>query len=77
MYEALRKGWIEGCPHREGTASLRYHGVLHGLSQLALTFAPRPVPSRDPVEPPPSDGEIVRLVANLVLSLREEMAHVY
>lgn len=79
-YEALRTAVIDGRPRPEGTAALRYHGMLQGLSLLRETPTPRAFPPHPP-EPVaralPLDDEFVRLLANLVLRTHSEVAHVY
>lgn len=78
-YEALRKAVIAGMAGLEDAATLRYHGMLLGLP-LLIGADPPPgpcVPHRDPGPPLPRDGEIIRLLANLVLHAHSEAAHVY
>jgi hypothetical protein len=71
---------IDGTPRPDGAAALRYHGMLHGLPLLieaATTrnaHSPRHEPAAHSTQP---DGELVRLLANLVLRTHSELAHVY
>ena len=79
-YETLRTVVIGGTPRPEGAATLRYHGMLHGLPMLIETvtaktaYSPRHEPVVHSLQP---DGEFVRLLANLVLRTHSELAHVY
>lgn len=80
-YEALRDAVIEGAPCPEGMAAIRYHGMLHGLSMLAMTApATSDAPESRKEERMgalPANDELVRLLANLVLRTHSELAHVY
>jgi hypothetical protein len=79
-YEALRDALIEGAPCPEGTAAIRYHGMLHGLPMLVMAPATRDAPSsrgEERVDALPASDELVRLLANFVLRTHSELAHVY
>jgi hypothetical protein len=81
-YEALRAAVIHTQPYRpEGTAALRYHGMLIGLAMLvemtAITSAEAPPQRELLADLIPAGDEFVRLLANLVLHTHSELAHVY
>lgn len=79
-YEALRDAVIDGTPHPEGAAALRYHGMLRGLPVLVQstaaidTAAPHTAQRLNTL---PAGNVFVRLLANLVLRTHSELAHVY
>lgn len=79
-YEVLRTTVIDGMPRPEGTAALRYHGMLHGLPLLIETATDwnTVVPKYEPTAYSLQlNGELVRLLANLVLRTHSELIHVY
>lgn len=79
-YEALRNAVIDGTQRPEGTAALRYHGMLRGLSVLLPSTTVIEAASPHSAQPPdtlPGGDEFVRLLANLVLRTHSELTHVY
>jgi len=79
-YESLRAAVLDGLPHREGFAAIRFHGMLHGLRMFVQTAAPQDGrPSRDLAVAGslPTGNEFIRQLANLVLRTHSELAHVY
>ena len=79
-YETLRNAVRDGLPGREGSAAIRFHGMLHGLHMLIQTAAPQDGhPPRDlaAADSLPTGNEFIRQLANLVLRTHSELAHVY
>jgi hypothetical protein len=74
-YEEMRTWAIAGGPRPEGVEALRYHGMLQGLAILTKTPALQaPVPRS--FRPLVQQGAFVRQLANLVLYIHAEAAHV-
>lgn len=66
-------------PNSERYAAIRFHGVLNGLAiQLAhASCTESVVPAVLDFNSVRDHGALVRVLANLVLRTREELAHVY
>ena len=58
---------------------MRFHGMVQGLALLLKAAAPLPAPTAtiESVKPIQCDGELVRVLANLVLRTHSELTHVY
>ena len=75
----MRAEVLSGRGRPEGLAALRFHGMVQGLL-LLLKGATQPVastPKLESVKPVQRDGELVRVLANIVLRTHSELAHVY
>jgi hypothetical protein len=78
-YEQLRGEVLSGQAHPEGLTAIVYHGMLRGLAVI-LTEAPAEGEraSRAPVlEAGPLDGELLRLLTNMILQSQSQVKHVY
>jgi hypothetical protein len=79
VYERLRADVLRGQARPEGLGAVIYHGLLEGSTLLcsashrAAAVAPRASSSQH-VAP---DGELLRLLTNMVLQTQSEVMHVY
>ena len=79
VYERLRADVLRGQARPEGLGAVIYHGLFVGLTLLcsashrAAAVAPRASSPRH-VAP---DGELLRLLTNMVLQTQSEVMHVY
>jgi len=74
-YECLRAQVVAGGGRREAFAVLLYHGMYHGLAQLASVPGPQRLPPK--ALPPPADSALIRHLANMILNVQSELSHVY
>ena len=72
-YETLRAQAVNGGGQRSAFARVLYHGMYHGLAQLADA----PDPQRHPQPPSPANPALVRQLANMILNVQSELTHVY
>ena len=76
-YESLRTSVLLGQVRGPGLAALRFHGMLHGLVIVSRSAPPPASPRVSNARICPIDGQLVRLLANLVLRTQSELMHVY
>jgi hypothetical protein len=79
-YEQLRARVINAQPYPEGLAAIVYHGMARGLAVILTEAAPNVASS--PLQVCASEGvsftgELLRLIANMVLQSQSEVMHVY
>jgi hypothetical protein len=80
VYERMRGEVLHGQARPEGFGALMYHGLIEGLRLLCSSSATTGVSvGRRALSPQPicRDGELLRLLANMVLQTQSEVMHVY
>jgi hypothetical protein len=78
-YEQLRSDVLLGRARPDGMGAVIYHGLLDGVALLCSA------PDRGALHmqrlaaprPPVPDGEVLRLLTNMVLQTQSEVMHVY
>jgi hypothetical protein len=79
-YEQMRARVINGQPYPDGLTAIVYHGMTRGLAVILTETAPNVASSPPQVcasEGVSFTGELLRLIANMVLQSQSEVMHVY
>lgn len=78
-YERLRAEVLSGQAASEGLAAMAYHGMVRGLTVLLaeLPAAVSTAPQAPASHVGSLDGELLRVVANMVLQSQAQRQHVY
>lgn len=79
MYETLRAEVLLGNARPDGLGAVAYHGLLGGMTLLAVAAPQRAVPTlrASASTAVTRDPKLLHLLANMVLQTQSEVMHVY